>query len=156
MSASPPDGHADLQACTADILDVVPGVMNALRASMRRHIGEGLSVPQYRCLGYIGRNPAVSVSEVADFLGVTLPTASAMVDRLVKAGYVLTATSTADRRRCELRTTAAGRALVERIRADGRADLAESLAEASPEELAQVRQGLAVLKAYFRRNGEVV
>lgn len=135
--------------CAARLISVVPGVMDALRTSMRRNIGEGLSVPQFRCLGFIARNPGCSVSDVAAFLGVTLPTASAMVDRLVRAPHVIAATSAVDRRRTELRVNAPGKALLDRIRAGAQRDMAAALAGANAAELEAVEQALDVLHRVF-------
>ena len=102
---APPPRPAD---CAADVLDVMPAVMDAMRSAMRQQVGEQLSVPQYRCLNFIDLQPGSSVSAVAAFLGVTLPTASAMIDRLVRAGAVAPRTAVQDRRRSELHVTAAG------------------------------------------------
>ncbi len=142
-------------ACAAEIIDVVPAAMNAVRASMRSHVDDGLSIPQFRCLGFIVRQPRSSVSDVAAFLGVTLATASAMVDRLVRAGHVDPSTSTADRRRSELSASASGKAVVSRIRLDARRDIASLLAEASEADLAVVAAGLSVMKKLFRRSPSV-
>jgi len=142
-----PSGRA--AECAAQLIAVVPGVMDALRASMRSNIGDALSVPQFRCLGFIARNPACSVSEVAAFLGVTMPTASAMVDRLVRAAHVVAVTSSADRRRTELRVNAPGKALLDRIRAGARRDMAAALGGADAAELAAVQQALALLHRVF-------
>src|SRR4030095_7700557 len=73
------------EECAAAVLDTVPAVMDALRAATRQHVGEQMSVPQFRCLHFVSREPRCSISDVAAFLGVTLPTASAMVDRLARA-----------------------------------------------------------------------
>ena len=135
--------------CAAQLIAVVPGVMDALRASMRSNIGDALSVPQFRCLGFIARNPTCSVSEVAAFLGVTMPTASAMVERLVRAAHVVAVTSSADRRRTELRVNAPGKALLDRIRAGARRDMAAALGGANAAELAAVQQALALLHRVF-------
>lgn len=143
--AGAPDAHASAGV----LLDVMPAVMDALRGAMRRQLGEGLSVPQFRCLRFVADHGACSVSEVASFLGVTLATASAMVDRLVRAGCVVSAVSSRDRRRSELRATGTGRALVGRIRRGAQAELAEALAPSTAAELAEVLAGLAVLKARF-------
>jgi DNA-binding MarR family transcriptional regulator len=135
--------------CAAQLIAVVPGVMDALRASMRSNIGDALSVPQFRCLGFIARNPACSVSDVAAFLGVTMPTASAMVDRLVRAAHVVAVTSSADRRRTELRVNAPGKALLDRIRVGARRDMAAALGNAGAADLAAVQQALALLHRVF-------
>jgi len=148
-SRSGAPGAVRAAECAAQLIAVVPGVMDALRASMRSNIGDALSVPQFRCLGFIARNPACSVSDVAAFLGVTMPTASAMVDRLVRAAHVVAVTSSADRRRTELRVNAPGKALLDRIRAGARRDMAAALGDADAAELAAVQQALTLLHRVF-------
>jgi len=134
------------EACAAQVIEVVPGVMDGMRFSMRRHIGDGLSVPQFRCLGYIGRTPGASVSDVAAFLGVTVATASALVDRLVRMNHVETAESTIDRRRRALRLKAPGRALLRRIGDGARRDLAVVLARVDAADLAVLARAMTVLR----------
>ena len=144
----------DAATCAAQIIAVVPGVMDALRSSMRSNIGGALSVPQFRCLGFIARNPGCSVSDVAGFLGVTLPTASAMVDRLVRAAHVVAVTSAIDRRRSELRLNAPGKTLLDRIRAGARRDMAAALGDADADELTALAQALDVLHRVFANDRE--
>lgn len=133
----------------AEVLEVVPAVMDALRNAMRAHVGEQLSVPQFRCLNFIAQQPGASVSAVAGFLGVTLPTASTMVDRLVRAGAVTPDTDTQDRRRLRLRLTQAGATQLAQIRRGARAELAQVLAQRSAGELSTLHAGLAVLRDVF-------
>ena len=95
--------------------------------------------------------PGSSVSDVAGFLGVTLATASAMIDRLARAGYVQPETSLVDRRRSALNASAQGKALVDRIRSAARRDMAETLAAADEAQLEALMGGLAALKKLFRR-----
>jgi hypothetical protein len=38
------------------LLDVLPQVMRAIRAEMRSHRALGLSVPQFRALGFVRRH----------------------------------------------------------------------------------------------------
>ncbi len=143
-------GPTDVRACAAEIIEVIPVVMNAVRLSMRNNIGDGLSIPQFRCLGFISRECEPSIGDVAGFLGVTLATASAMVDRLAQAGYVKTEVSQVDRRRASLKISATGEALVDRIRASARLDMAAAMSDADPADLAALRSGLAALKKLFR------
>ena len=136
--------------CADAVLDVMPGVMDAMRGAMRRQVGEPLSVPQFRCLQHIALRPCCSVSDVAKFLGVTLPTASALIDRLVKAGCVAPTAAALDRRRTELQLTASGHALLGQIRQGARQDFARALASCTESELSAVHAGLIVLKRAFR------
>ena len=138
------------QDCADAVLAIMPSVMDAMRSAMRQQVGDQLSVPQFRCLNFIGHQPGSSVSAVAAFLGVTLPTASAMVDRLVKAGAVAPTTAAADRRRSELHLTEAGLAQVRLIRRGARGEFARALASCTSDELQSLHTGLAVLQRAFR------
>jgi DNA-binding MarR family transcriptional regulator len=135
--------------CAATVLEAVPAVMDALRSAMRRHVGEQLSVPQFRCLNFVAREPGTSVGAVASFLGVTMPTASAMVDRLVRAGAIRMSESPDDRRRVQLRLTPAGRAQLKGIRDGAHRDLTQILAALSASELRRLQDGLVLLQRAF-------
>lgn len=136
--------------CASQVMEVVPTVMDALRGAMRGNVGDQLSVPQFRCLNFIAHEPGTSVGAVAAFLGVTMPTASAMVDRLVRAGAVQPSTAADDRRRSRLHLTAAGRAQLRQIRIGAHDDLARALATRSADELKTLQDGLAVLRLAFQ------
>jgi DNA-binding MarR family transcriptional regulator len=138
------------QDCAEAVLEVMPAVMDAMRGAMRLQVGEPLSVPQFRCLNFIARYPGSSVSAVAAFLGVTLPTASVMVDRLVRAGAVAPRTAVADRRRSELHVTAAGLAQVQHIEDGARHEFARALGACSAADLASLHAGLLVLQRAFQ------
>lgn len=138
------------QDCAEAVLTVMPAVMDAMRGAMRLRVGEQLSVPQFRCLNFIALRPGSSVSAVAAFLGVTLPTASVMVDRLVRAGAVAPRTAASDRRRSELHPTATGLALVRQIESGARGEFARALAHCSAEDLSTLQAGLAVLRRAFQ------
>lgn len=137
------------RACADDVLDVLPDAMEVIRGGMRSQLDSRLSVPQFRCLNYIDRHPGCSVGEVAAFLGVTMPTASAMVDRLVRAAHVSSASADEDRRRSRLNISEAGKTLLEQVRADARHDLAMTLAKRPAEDLRAISAGLAALKRAF-------
>jgi DNA-binding MarR family transcriptional regulator len=147
--ASEPAATSPL-GCAQAVLDVMPAVMDAMRGAMRLQVGEHLSVPQFRCLNFIARCPGSSISAVAAFLGVALPTASVMVDRLVRAGAVAPRTAQADRRRSELHVTAAGLAQVRHIEDGALAEFAHTLGACSAAELQALQAGLQVLQRAFQ------
>jgi len=149
MPRSAPSTPLAADDSAAEVLEVIPAIMDALRHAMRRHVGEQLTVPQFRCLNFIALQPGASVSAVASFLGVTLPTASTMVERLVRAGDVEPRTSTEDRRRSQLHLTRAGAAHLAAIRRGARKELAQVLATRSGEELRTLNAGLEVLRTVF-------
>ncbi len=136
-------------ACAAELIEVLPEVVTAVRTAMRRHVDGGLSVPLFRCLNYVSLKPGTSVSGLAAFMGITLPTASANADRLARAGLLRAQPATDDRRRMELKVTAAGVAMLQRMRARAAQEMALGLSTASAAELQLVRQALAVLRRSF-------
>jgi DNA-binding MarR family transcriptional regulator len=146
ITAGPPD----VQAAAARVMVVLPGVMDAMRQAMRAQLDGPLTVPQFRGLNFIDRHPGCSVSALAGFLGVTLATASAMADRLVRAGYLQSQDGRSDRRRTELQLCSDGKAVLERMRCQTQADLARSLHGRTPQELTALVDGLGVLEAAFR------
>ena len=146
---APERATAMSERCAAAVLDTVPSIMDALRGAMRRHVGEQLSVPQYRCLNFIAREPGSSLSAVAAFMGVTLPTASALVDRLVRAGALQTVPSSEDRRRSCLTITSAGQAQLQRIWLSARDDLALMLKRQPATELNDLLHGLQLMSKAF-------
>jgi len=141
-----PRPRAAAADCATQVFEALPALMDALRRTLRRHVADGISVPQFRCLNFVAKRPARSLSELAELLGVTLPTASAMIDRLVRAGWLQADTDVDDRRRIRLSLTPAGSALLRRIERDAHDDLAEALAGCSADELAAIRSGLAALE----------
>ena len=147
--ASPPTGAglADAQAAASQVMAVLPRAMDLIRQKMRLQIDGPLTVPQFRGLNFVDRNPGCSVSALAAFLGVTLATASAMADRLVRAGHLQARGSPSDRRRSELRIEPGGKAVLERMRRHTRDDLALTLQGRSPQELGALMEGMRVLDA---------
>jgi MarR family transcriptional regulator, transcriptional regulator for hemolysin len=80
------------------------------------------------------RSP-LSQSELADKLGVEGATMVAMVDRLVKAGFVVREASTTDRRIKRVVLTPAGVALYEKVKTEAVALRKELLANVDPKKL---------------------
>ncbi len=148
----PADTPAAGQAAKAralEVLEVVPAVMDFIRCAMRDHVGEHLSIPQFRCLNFVARTPGCSIGAAAAFLDVTMPTASAMIDRLVRAGAVTNNADATDRRRSRVTLTSAGRSQLRSIRLGVRNVVAATLLACSDDELREVEAGLAVLQRIF-------
>ena len=96
--------------------------------------------------------PEASLSALAEHLGVSRPTASVLVDRLVQWGLVARGTDPAERRRAVLRLTPAGQRQLAEARQHTQARLAERLAGFGEAELARLLDGLRLLQ---RLLGEV-
>lgn len=71
-----------------------------------------MSVPQYRALCALERNPTASLGSIAELLGATQPTVSRLVSGLVARGYVERKTCSDDRRQCEIVLTPRGNRLL--------------------------------------------
>jgi DNA-binding MarR family transcriptional regulator len=137
------------EACALEILDVVPLVMRTLRAEMRRYRGPGLSVPHFRVLAFLSANTGASLSDVADHLGLRLPSMSTLVAGLVERGLVTRATSAVDRRRVTLALTSRGQSTLDAARQATLQRLAECLAPLPAHDRTMVVQGLEALRHIF-------
>jgi DNA-binding MarR family transcriptional regulator len=131
------------------VLDVVPVVMQALRAEMRRHRA-GLSVPQFRSLAFVRRYPRASLSAVAEHVGLALPSMSKLIDSLVQRKLINRATGARDRRRVTLELTARGSAWLEAARQAAQAGLAERLSTLNPLQRRRLGDALRNLHSVFR------
>ena len=103
-----------LDECARQLLDTTPQIMRFIRAEMRSHRGHDLSVPQFRTLTFVNRNPEVSLSHLADHLGLTLPSTSKLVDGLVNQKIIIRHESKEDRRRLTLALTKNGEDILPR------------------------------------------
>jgi DNA-binding MarR family transcriptional regulator len=139
-----------LELSAAAVIEIIPAVMDSMRSSLRSHVGDQLTVPQFRCLAFISRHAGCTVSDVASFMGVTKATASVMVDRLMRSGAVLVLSDAADRRRSLLHISSPGRAQLQTIRGEARKDFAQAMSGLSAEELSTVHAGLEILRKTFR------
>jgi MarR family transcriptional regulator for hemolysin len=131
------------------LMDVVPRVMQRIRMEMRSHRTPGLSVPQLRTLIYLYRNEGVSLSEVAEHIGLKLPSMSKTVEALVARKLVIRRALAHDRRYISLRLSAHGLAELRRTRRITEARLAEALSVLLPEQQAGVIEALKILGQVF-------
>src|SRR5258706_13910342 len=138
-----------LDICAQGLMDTAPQIMQAIRMEMRRGRGSDISIPQFRTLRFIQRNPDSSLCHLAEHLGLTLPSVSKLVDGLVKQKLITRKESTADRRKLTLVLTQAGAAIVDSARAGALANLAKKLVELSNDELETISQAMQLLHPIF-------
>src|SRR4029450_2454117 len=93
------------RACANALLDLVPLIMRNIRSKVRRHSGPELSAAQCRPLAFLGRNGRVMLGDVANFLALTLPAASKLIDGLVCVGFATRVVDPDDRRKVILDLT---------------------------------------------------
>jgi DNA-binding MarR family transcriptional regulator len=140
------------QQCAREVLDAVPPVIWFIRREMRA-FRRGLSLAQFRTLSLIQRQPAGSLSVVADHLGVSLPTASRIVQGLVEQGLLARQGSRADRRQLSLALTAQGEVVLRTAYEGTEAKLGDQMLALTPVQRQSVAQAMRVLKAVFGELG---
>jgi len=140
------------QSCAAELLEVVPLIMRAMRAEVRRQRTPELSMPQFRALAFIGRNEGAALSDVAAFLGLTLPSVSKLIDGLVASKFVVREVAPGDRRRIHLALSPAGHAKYKVMVTQARNFLAKKVAHFSGPQHRQLSEILTALRLTFEKN----
>jgi DNA-binding MarR family transcriptional regulator len=132
-----------------ELLNTIPRIMQALRAEMRRHRSGDLTVVQFRALSFLHRRPGSSLAELAEHIGLTPPTTSALVDGLVSKGLLRRVEAQGDRRRVDLSLSAAGCVVWEAARHGARENLVTRLDGMRAVEREQIAAALQVLDRLY-------
>lgn len=137
------------ERCAQRILQVVPQVMQAIRAEVRSGRGPDLSVLQLRALAYLHRHPGAPLSTLAEHVGLTLPSMSSQVSGLVERGVIDRSVSATDRRFVTLTLTDEGDAIFHTALHHAEERLASILARLDTDELETVNLAMAILARVF-------
>lgn len=133
----------------SEVLDTVPMVMRIIRRNFRARRDPDLTLPEFRALAYINRNPGCALNEVAEFVGVEAPAASKLVESLVQRGLAKREADASDRRRVQLNVLPKGQTSIHTVREHTREFLDEKLAQLSPAQQAAVIEAMHILKDAF-------
>jgi len=151
MSESVPI-EARRERLLAEIRDTEPAMFRAMGpANAQDWISVELTMSQLKVafLLYVSTLPdgpdGLRVSEVARSLGVTLPTVTAVMDKLVERRLIRRDEDPSDRRQHVCRLTPEGLALLERLVAGKRAYTSKLLAHLDDEALDTVLRGMKLL-----------
>jgi len=106
-----------------------------------------LSVPQFRTLLFINRRKGTSLSEVAEHIGLTLPSMSTLIDGLVGRNLAVRRTDPDDRRRMTLTLTERGQASLQIAREATQAHLAEHLGHLTEQERKTIITAMQLLRS---------
>lgn len=142
---------ADRAACSSLLVDIIPLVMATIRAAAVQIQPSELTYPQFRTVAFLDRHPGQSLSNVAEFLGLTLSSVSKLMDGLVGNGYVRHEVCPEDRRRARLYLTAKGQSMMAQARAQIATQLADRLAGLEAPALQTVTEALEHLQMTFTR-----
>lgn len=104
-----------------------------------------VSMAQLKVLFLLYYRGPTTVGALAGKMSVTLPTVSATLERLVRAGYVGREDDPEDRRVVINRLTPEGTALVERLREERRARVDQALSRLTVQQVAVLQEGLSAL-----------
>ena len=109
------------------LVEVVRDLDRSFAASLMRAMD--LPMSQFEVLLRLGRTPGdeLTMSDLAQQLGVTAGGATRLVDRVLQAGWVARRACTSDRRVQHVRLTVEGRAVLEQALRTHRDDLAQRL-----------------------------
>jgi len=143
------DTRTSADECAAVVFDVVPQVMQRVRAEMRKRRGPEISVLQLRALNYLRRNPGATLSSLAEYVGLTLPSMSSQVSGLVARKLIDRSISAEDRRFVTLTLTDQGKTLLETARQGTQASLAKTISALTPEERGVVVEAMDLLARVF-------
>jgi len=138
--------------CSAQLIEIVPLIMRRIRGEMRSRTLGGLTVPQFRALSYIYRNPRTSLSDLAMHLGLTPPSTSKLVQKLVIQKAIVRRVAN-DRRRVCLSLTEQGTTALNQSRLETQQQLEKSLNELKTEEIMTVLNALKFLQSAFKEGG---
>lgn len=130
------------------ILDIVPSVMRYIRIEMRSLAKSELTIPQFRILARLSISETTN-RELAEWIGVSAPTMTRMVDGLVKKNLVKRTSQVGDRRQIQLNLTEKGLVTFSRLRGLVQNKLAEKVEELTGEKKRQLANGLKVLREMF-------
>ncbi|TAK62633.1 MAG: MarR family transcriptional regulator [Dehalococcoidia bacterium] len=119
------------------------GIVDPIR--MRLWSEAELTTSQLRLLFAIREEPGATLTQLATLLRVSPPTASGLVDRLVRQDYVRRDADPHDRRFVCHHLTESGTAILGELEREGRALLGVILARLSDGELDELVRGLQLL-----------
>ena len=131
------------------LMETNPRVMQAIRRELRSLRSEDLSVPQFRVLNYLNGHPDTSLSPVAEYVGLTLPSMSRLVDGLVERGLVVRQTCGEDRRKIVLNLSSHGGELLECNYSRAMSSLAKKINQLAPVEKDTVLSAMRILANLF-------
>ncbi len=143
----------------AEIRDTEPAMFRAMGpASASDWVDVDLTMSQLKmmfvlssAMGPADGSSGLRVGEVARGLGVTLPTVTAVMDKLVERGLIRRDEDPLDRRQHVCRLTSDGQALLHRLMAGRRAFTHALLEHLDEDELAAFLRGMQVMLAAAER-----
>lgn len=149
----------NIEHSTTELSQLVSEALSAFSSEiMRSSVGdilqllrrEGLSMPRATTLMFLSKRGAISVSEISDYLNLTLGTTSHIVDQLVEGGYVERRECAHDRRQKQITLTEHGHSFVQEFTKARFAEMNKRLATLPEPLLAQFLEVTTEVVAHLR------
>jgi DNA-binding MarR family transcriptional regulator len=139
--------HVSSRKLAAELLELWHHLMRGSTEQLYALIGElDLSITQMKTLHVLAEGGSeLSVKELSDRLGLSLPGASRIVDALLRRGWLERREDHVDRRIKRVAITAEGRRVVDRIEAARLAGLEDYAASLTPEQRNRLSSALSDL-----------
>jgi DNA-binding MarR family transcriptional regulator len=136
MSCSREDFEEAIMAATTRLYQASPP------KSIEPWLHLDLTTAQVKTLAVLSDSEPATIGEAAEMLGITLPTASHLVEKLVRAGFAERHEDPIDRRRTVARPTARGMELIRSLREFSAGYLRACISRMSDADLAALAQGM--------------
>lgn len=127
------------------LMEGIPRLMGYIRSNMRQYRQPDLSLAQFRTLLFCRRHPKASLTALAAHHGLSLATASRMVDNLVRRGLIVRESGLEDRRQIELHLSRQGMKLLTLAEKATLKNLQEHLDYLPPIEIQKIDEGFELL-----------
>ena len=134
-------GHAAASA----VIETAWRVLGLVKAEVTQSQPTDITLTQMRSLGFLLESPGASLSELAEDLGLQMPTTSKVVEELVQKRWVVRDVVPENRRKLALNITAKGQRAVEKAAEPAMTRVAELLAQLSAKDLKTIERAMSIL-----------
>ena len=110
------------------------------RVLSQRLVDQEVTLRQWEVLVWLARDPELSQSQLAEFMGIEPPTLAGVVNRMERDGWIDKTNCEDDRRRCKLHPTAKAEAIWNRSVTLAHEVRAQAVAGISPENLQTLKR----------------
>jgi DNA-binding MarR family transcriptional regulator len=111
-----------------------------------------LTIVQLKSLLYIDFKGSTNFKQLADALGVTPPSVTGIIDRLVEQGLISREENPTNRRMQVLRTTDRGKSLIQRLLESRRSTMSTFLGGLSMQDLSSLARITSILASSIEQN----
>ncbi|MEP7001928.1 MAG: MarR family transcriptional regulator [bacterium] len=133
------------QAAAHSVIETAWRVLGMVKAEVARTQTRDLTLSQMRSLGFLIESPGASLSELADHLGLQMPTTSKVVEELVQQRWAVRNVVPENRRKLTLSITAKGRKTVEKAAEPAMTRMAELLEQLNTRDRKTVERAMTLL-----------